>query len=54
MDLWVSLLIQKEGRGWGKDGIVILASSEYHFIRVLKNLVQNPSKNILNIIKILM
>ncbi len=27
-------------------GIVILASCEYHFIRVNKNLVQHPSNNI--------
>ena len=36
--------------GWGKwggwEGIVILASCEYHCIRVHENLVQHPSNNI--------
>ena len=37
------------GRGLGKEvvgGIVILASCEYHFIRVYENLVQHPSNYI--------
>ena len=30
----------------GEGGIVILASCDYHFIRVQENLVQHPSNNI--------
>ena len=53
---WTSLIVQfvhsMEGRGWDKGGgwgIVILASCDYHFIRVHENLVQHPSNNISNI-----
>ena len=34
------------GKRGSITGIVILASCEHHFIRVLENLVQHPSNNI--------
>ena len=44
--VWISFIDQFSRRGWGKGGIVILASFKHHFIRVHENLEQHPSNNI--------
>ena len=38
-------LVGGEGMGW-MEGIVILASYKYHFIKVHKNVMQHPTINI--------
>ena len=42
----MDLIYSFSRRGWGKSGIVISGSCEYHFIIVHENLVKPPSNNI--------
>ena len=39
-------LVEGEWVDWGVGGMVILASYEFHFIRIHENMMQHPSNNI--------